>query len=536
MRLPMVPLLIAATILAAIVYLFNASGGGARRTLEAPQIARLGDVNGVETEVAISPDGTRCAVVADGDLWMLETSGGSSTRLTTSPEPESFPAWSPDGRRLTFTRGPDTFAIDTSVPSSDAQPFRPNATNLSWSASGRLVYVRDRALWLTDVGGLNERQLVAADENPNVFYHAPRFSPDSRQIAFIKSLLNLSGQVWLVDALNSNAHALIADRAVENPMDVAWILDGSELAYLTDRSGAYSIWHVDFASNLLLPLTQPLFEVLLAPVGMSVWKDRIVLPRHIVDINIQTSDGKPVAFSDGMEIEPAASRDGRLVAYTVVKGNKSEIWTSAVDGSNPTARALGHEPRFAADGLHVIYTNADLAGNADLWRLDTRNGETERITDADEIDVTPDASADGRWLAFASTRGVSPSIWIEPASGGKRLRINDGGYAPRYSEDSKTILFWNRGSLWTMGVDGSGISQLSFRGPESIPLVGGWAQHFPAYVSGSRILSVNGNVLFQADRPLWPRFDVLPDSRFLLSAIDVRETAVWAVDLQFKTQ
>jgi Tol biopolymer transport system component len=536
MRLPVVPLVIAATILAAIVYLFNASAGGDHRTLDAPKMARLGDVNGVETEVAMSPDGARCDVVADGDLWMLEVSGGSSTRLTTTSEPESFPAWSPDGRRLAFTRGPDTFALDTSVPSAAPQPLRPNATSLSWSSSGRLVYVRDRALWLTDVGGLHERQLVAADENPNVFYRTPRFSPSSQEIAFIKSLLNVGGQVWIADALNGNTHALIADRGVENPLDVAWLLDGRELAYLTNRSGAYSIWHVDFANNLLLPLTPPLFDMPLAPVGMSVWKDRIVLPRHDIDANIQTSDGKPVAHGDSLAIEPAASRDGRLVAYTVVKGNKSEIWTAGLDGSNPTMRALGSEPRFTADGLHVIYTSADLNGNADVWRLDTRNGQTERITDADEIDVTPDASADGRWLAFASTRSVSPSIWIEPASGGKRLRINEGGYAPRFSADSQAILFWNRGSLWTMGVNGGNVLQLAFRGPESSPVVAGWTQHLPAYVSGSRILNVNGETLFQADRPLWPRFDMLPDGRFLVSPIDIRETAVWALDLQFKTQ
>src|ERR1051326_2902024 len=102
MRLPIIPILIAATILAAVVYLFNASGGANRRILDAPRITRLADIDGVETEVALSPDGARCAVVADGDVWLLHLADGSRVRLTQTPEHEHFPAWNPDGGRLTF--------------------------------------------------------------------------------------------------------------------------------------------------------------------------------------------------------------------------------------------------------------------------------------------------------------------------------------------------------------------------------------------------------------------------------------------------
>ncbi len=535
MRLPIVPFLIAATILTAIVYLFNATGGGDRRTLDAPLLTRLADIQGVETEAALSPDGTLCAIISDGDLWLRHLADGATTRLTRTTEKENSPSWSPDGRLLTFGRGPDSFVIQVREPAQTAQLFRSGTTSLSWSPAGRLVFVKDRALWLTDVGGTNERQIVAADDNPNVNIHSPRFSPDSREVAYIKSLLNISGQVWTVDALSGTVRALVSDRPMENPLDVGWILDGRELVYLTDRSGAYSIWHINFATNMLLPLTQPLFDVPLAPVGMSVWKDRIVLPRHSIDSNIVLSDGTTVVHSESVEMEPAVSRDGKSIVYTVVKGNKSEVWTAGIDGSNPTPRALGREPRFAADGLHVVYMNADLAGNADVWRLDTRNGETERITDADEIDITPDASPDGRWLTFASTRSVAPSVWIIPSSGGKRLRINDGGYGPRFSPDSHSILFWNKGAMWTMGTDGSHIQQ-AFTHGASLPLVGGWFHSMPAYVDGNEVRSANSTLLFKSDRPLWPRFDVMPDGRFLLAPIDIHETALWAVDLQFKTQ
>src|SRR5262245_23717047 len=208
MRLPIVPLVVAATLLAAVVSLFNASSGATRRILDAPKLTRLADIPGIETEVAISPDGGRCAVIADNDLWILNLSDGSQRRVTESPEKERFPAWSPDGQRLAFTRGEDTF-ITKPDQVQTPELFRPGATYLSWSSTGRLMYVHNGGLWLTDIGERNEQQLVPPDENPNITIRSPRFSPDTLQIGFIKSLLNISGQVWTVDALNGKAGAIV---------------------------------------------------------------------------------------------------------------------------------------------------------------------------------------------------------------------------------------------------------------------------------------------------------------------------------------
>src|SRR6185295_18663347 len=147
MRLPIIPFVVAAVLLGGAWYLFNASRSGLR-TPDVPRLARLADVEGIETEVAVTPDGTRCAVIASGDLWFLNLSNGDRKQLTRTPQPESFPNWTPDAKRITFTRGADTFAIS---PDSGAEElFRANATSLSWSATSRTTFVRDRALWITN--------------------------------------------------------------------------------------------------------------------------------------------------------------------------------------------------------------------------------------------------------------------------------------------------------------------------------------------------------------------------------------------------
>lgn len=520
MRLPIIPAVVAAALLGAVWYLFNATRSD-QRTLDVPRLTRLADIDGIETEVAIAPDGNRLAVIVSGDLWMLNTSAGQRNQITRTPEVESAPAWTPDGKRITFTRGADTFAINPDT--SAEELFRSKATSLSWSSTSRTTFVRDRALWIANPNDQNEKKLVDADPIPDIEIRSPRFSPDALQIAFIKSQLGLRGEVWVVDALNGMSRPLVSDRLAENPLDVGWINDGRDLAYLTNRAGAYSVWYVDFAQSTINPLTQPLVTVPLARIGMGVSKDRIVLPRHFVDSNIVLSDGAAVASSDKLEFQPAASPDGTLIAYTIADENKFEVWTAALHGEKPTFRTLGREPRFSANGFQIVYTHTDLSGNNDIWKIDIRNGSAERVTDADEIDVTPDWSPDGRSITFASARGGAISIWTAPASGGKRLRINDGGYAPRYSPDAKSILYWNRQALWTMDADGQNPREVARDLFE--PVAGVWSRpgKGPAFFAKPPV-----------DNLVWPGFDVLRDGRFVIAPIDIRETGLWAIDLTYK--
>ena len=521
MRLPIIPFVIAATLLTTVWYFFNATRSE-HRSLDVPRLRRLVDIDGIETEVAATPDGDRLAVIASGNLWVLNLLNGTRRQITRSAtEAEAFPNWTPDGKQITFTRGADTYAID---PDTGAEGlFRSNATWLSWSQTNRTVFVRDRALWIANPNDQDEKKLVEPDLASDVNIRAPRFSPDSLQIAFIKSQLGIRGEVWIVDTSNGMSKPVVMDRMVENPLDVGWINNGQDLAYLTNRAGAYSVWYVDFAASTINPLTQPLMTVPLAPVGMAVSKDRIVLPRHFADSNIVLSDGTTIANSEKLEFQPAASPDGKLFAYTIADDNKFEIWTAGINGESPTFRTLGKEPRFSANGFQIVYSHADLIGNDDIWKLDIRNGSAERVTDAEEIDVAPDWSPDGQSIAFSSARGGAISIWTIPASGGKRLRLNDGGYAPRYSPDSNSILFWNKQGLWTMDSHGTNARKVATEVLE--PIAGVWNQ------------SKRGAAFFvkpPGDRFVWPEFDVLRDGRFVFAPIDIRETSLWSVDLTYK--
>jgi hypothetical protein len=66
------------------------------------------------------------------------------------------------------------------------------------------------------------------------------------------------------------------------------------------------------------------------------------------------------------------------------------------------------------------------------------------------------------------------------------------------------------------------------------PTKGVWTLKGPAFFLDGQIRTASETLFMMKDRLMWPEFDVLPDGRFILAPIDIRETGLWAVDLTYK--
>lgn len=526
MRLPVIPIAVVIVLLGG-AYALLTSEGPPTLVLDAPNLTVLVDVDGVETEVAIAPDRMSYAVIASGDLWLAEA-GGAAERLTDSPAAESSPAWTPDAAMVTFTRGPDTFGID--LKTREVALYRENATHLTWAPGGRIAFVRDRALWFAESAAAGERELVAADMSEDTTIQSPRFSPSGERLIYIKSLLGLRGQVWVTDLTGLSPTPLIADRIAENPYSAEWI-DEQRVVYLTDRSGGIATWYLNLEDNTMLPLTVSPMGRSLAPLGLDVAGDRIVVPNHTVDFNILTSSGIPLAATPRAELDPAASARGNLIAFTVVDSDRFEIWVAAPDGADPRYVTLGQHPRFAPNGNEIVYSNSDLDGNRDIWKVDIRTGIAIRLSDDSGIDDTPDWSPDGRTIIFASEMGGKFALWTTPASGGRRLRWNEGGYAPRFSPDGERVTFWNDGQLWVANADGTSPAPVA---QVTEPAYGIWSGDEILHVSEGRIVGNIDAPPFQAR--IMPPFDRLPAGDWLLSTAAAETTELWGIDITFREE
>ena len=199
----------------------------------------------------LSPDGTRVAVaIADQqqDIWFWELTRNTLTRFTFDPGPDSYPVWTPDGRRLIFgsARGgePNLFwqAADGSGTTERLTNSPLNQQAFSVSPDGSRVIFREGGvpydLHMLRLG--RERQSVRLFQTPFNEVNA-EVSPDGRWLAFesdesgqrevhVRPFPDVGGGRWQVSTGGGS-----------RPL---WARNGEELFYLNDSGDEAALMSV----------------------------------------------------------------------------------------------------------------------------------------------------------------------------------------------------------------------------------------------------------------------------------------------------
>ncbi|HYR92425.1 MAG TPA: S9 family peptidase [Terriglobia bacterium] len=113
-----------------------------------------------DTDPQWSPDGTKIAFVSDRtgkefdegrnkDIWTIDVTGRSLTKISRSEEPDSSPRWSPDGKTIAFLSASERRAHPKiwlapsqggTAPRLAAEGLDLIPTDLRWAESGRALY------------------------------------------------------------------------------------------------------------------------------------------------------------------------------------------------------------------------------------------------------------------------------------------------------------------------------------------------------------------------------------------------------------
>ncbi|HET9425956.1 MAG TPA: PDZ domain-containing protein [Gemmatimonadaceae bacterium] len=159
------------------------------------------DVTARMTNMALSATGKRAAVEARGEIFTVPAEKGDVRNLTrTSGSAEIQPAWSPDGRSLSYFSDRSgeyrlyIAAQDGLTPPREiALPEPSRYFAPAWSPDGKRIAFQDThyRLWMVDVA---TGKATVADTDPH--YNAdrsiqPSWSPDSKWIAYPKHLPSL---------------------------------------------------------------------------------------------------------------------------------------------------------------------------------------------------------------------------------------------------------------------------------------------------------------------------------------------------------
>ena len=162
--------------------------------------------------VGVSPTGVRAVFEAHGEIFTVPAEKGDVRNLTNTPgAAEREPAWSPDGKMLAYF--------------SDA--------------------TGEYKLYLRDQDGLKAPRVLDLGPDPTYFY-SPRWSPDSKRIAFSDKRLNLwylnvdGGKPVKVDSDLREGFGPAGFGASFSP-DGKWILYARSLPSLEDAAFLYEI-------------------------------------------------------------------------------------------------------------------------------------------------------------------------------------------------------------------------------------------------------------------------------------------------------
>jgi Tol biopolymer transport system component len=385
-----------------------------------------------------SPDAKRLVVAKvdlekeTQDLWVFDIDTGSSIQLTSGKarEVSTTPAWSPDGSRIAYI-GLRSGEYGLYQKASNGQGNEdlvyklPGVGTLTdWSQDGSYLTYHS-----TDLGGgtLYALPLTAAERKPIEAYRSAkqaqgmRLSPDDRFLAYMS---NESGKNEIYvrpfdPAGGSNAAAAGRQLSDQGGQGMAfWRRDGKELYYLAaDRS----IMVVSVSTSPALEIGKP--RLLFHP-------------------------AEEVAVAPGSS---SVSRDGERFVIAVPPSRLRQL--TILDRQGRVVKTVGEpgvyaSPAFSPDGTRVAVTRNDpKTGNNDIWTFDVATGKGYAVTSDVWNDNSPIWSADGKQLAYVSTReqysGIYRKAWDGSGQEELLFRYTPGagiGFSD-WSQDGKFLTF-----------------------------------------------------------------------------------------------
>lgn len=376
-----------------------------------------------------------------------ESAAGAATfrQLTFQPGLEIYPSLSPDGKWIVYSSATDG----------------------------------DEDIYLQSVGGQKAINLTADSPEAD---REPAFSPDGERIAF-RSDRN-GGGIFVMGQTGDGAR-----RITEQGFTPTWAPDGRQIAYSTadvsifpeQASDGGEVWIADIETGRKRMLLQRGSQPAWSPDGSRIaFRAPGSGSRRVSVATIPSAGGTAVQLTTGEENawSPAWSVGGRLY-YASDVGGSYNIWRVRVDAATGAAigtpqsvtaptTLVGHLS-LSADGHKLVYASLIAHQNVQRVAFDPVTARTVDsptwITTGSQTWDQLAASKSGDQLALRS----GDNLFVARMDGTGTRQLTDGRTAnsgPVWAHDGSRLWFGSNqaalGQIWSIGVDGSGLKQVTF--------------------------------------------------------------------------
>ncbi len=383
----------------------------------------------------IDPDihGDKIVFTYEGDLWLVSSSGGIATRLTTFPGIEYRAGFSPDGKWIAFTASYDGAQSIYVMPSVGGVPTRitynpGGAETVTWTPDSKRVVFR--SYWENFI--MRDPNLYFTDKDGSALERFPldrgvdcSFSPDGSKILYVRKgpeayywkryKGGFHPDIWMYD-FTSNQFTSISSYVGVNAYPM-WI--GNDMYFVSDSTnGISNICKEDLSTKAITPLTN--------------YGD--------VDVMTPSTDRNRIVYV----------HDGYLNVMDVATGNSQQIevnipsdkWELRDRAINP--KEYIHYASISNDGKQVA-----LEARGDLFIVPTEKGQTLNLSNTPGTrELYPQISPDGKWVAFFSDKTGEYELYLQKVDGGDWIQLTKSldklDYHLLWSPDGKKILFGDK--------------------------------------------------------------------------------------------
>jgi Tol biopolymer transport system component len=388
-----------------------------------------------------SPDGRRIVFwgLREGarDIFTISREGGGLTSITNDEALDWGPVWSPDGKYIYFPsdRGGamNIWRVAVSAasgrPAGNPEPVNvPStyATSISFSRDGRrLAFAncqRSSNIYRVDFDPARESvtgapRAVTQGIKETLY---PSISRDSAWIAF--TLQGLHEDLVLVRPDGSNLRRITEDSAKDR--GPRWSPDGSEIAFVSTRSGRFETWTIRPDGSGLKQVTQ---DSPRGGVTYPAWSP----DGHRLSYNLPDEMGYIVEFGKPWnEQQPQLasadlpgrawlwlndwSHDGTKIAGTLQKLDGGTLGIGAYNLNTEKLEqytSFGQLPRWLPDGRRLLFYS-----RGQIFLADSTSKRTKEILSSKQGTIHPyfDVSWDGRMIVF-SLESMESDVWIMTA-------------------------------------------------------------------------------------------------------------------------
>ncbi|HEV8345398.1 MAG TPA: hypothetical protein VGQ16_02425 [Vicinamibacterales bacterium] len=236
-----------------------------------------------------------------------------------------------------------------------------------------------KELYIADYDGENQRR-VTVSKTLNI---NPAWSPDGRSIAYT-SYRRGGGQIFVSHIFQALLDELTKGEKVGENWLPAWSPDGTRLCFTSTRDGNSEIYVMNRDGSNVRRLT-----------------------RH-----------------PGIDISPTWSPPGTQIAFVSDRGGDPHIFLMDADGVGQPQRLTSEysdRPTWSPAPYNEIAYSARTGPGNDIKVIDLANRQVRQLTFGEGTNESPTWSANGRHLAFMSTRAGKSQIFTI-ARDGKNVR------------------------------------------------------------------------------------------------------------------